>query len=46
MGVMKFDIVHHLMDRYERITQMDLKYNHNIFDEALDTTIIIGKYLK
>ena len=32
------------MERYRKITETDLKYNQNIFDKALETTMTINKY--
>ena len=32
------------MNRYGKVTEMDLKENHKRFDEALDNTIPIEKY--
>ena len=40
------DLVCHLMDIYEKITETDLKENHERFGEALDTTTTIGKYFE
>ena len=44
MGVNTIDLVHHLLDRYGKITETDLKENQKIFYEALDTTMPIEKY--
>ena len=44
MRVKMIDLLHHLMDRYGKITETYLKENHKILDEALDTTMPIGKY--
>ena len=46
MGFKTIDLVHQIMDRYGKITETDLKENHKRFDEALDTTIAIGKYFE
>ena len=46
MGVKTIDMVCHLMNRYGKVTEMDLKENHKRFDEALDNTIPIDKYFK
>ena len=46
MGVNKVDLFRYLMDRYGKITEIDLKENQNIFNEAFDTTITIEKYFE
>ena len=46
MGVNTVDIVHHIMDICGKITETDLKKNHNIFDESLYITIPIDKYVE
>ena len=46
MSVKKIDMVYHLMGRYGKITETDLKENHKRFDEALDNTIPIDKYFE
>ena len=40
------DLVHHIMYRYEKITETDLKENQNKFYEALDNTMPIDKYFE
>ena len=46
MAVKTIDLVHHLMDRYGEMIEKDLKENQNIFDEELDNTIPIDKYVE
>ena len=46
MGVKTIYLVQHLMGRYGRMTETDLKENLKRFDEALDTAIPIGKYFE
>ena len=48
-GFMRFNtvnLVHHIMYRYEKIIESDLKENQKRFDETLDTTIPIDKYFE
>ena len=42
MDINKIDMIHHLMERYRKITETDLKYNQNILDKALETTMTIN----
>ena len=44
MGVKMIDLAHHLMDRYVKSTETDLKENQKIFDEELDTNMPSDKY--
>ena len=44
MGVKTIYLVQHIIGRYGRIIETDLKENLKRFDETLDTTIPIGKY--
>ena len=46
MVVKKIDLVHHLMVRYEKITETKIKDNQKIFDEALGTSMPIDKYFE
>ena len=46
MGSKIIYLVHHLMERYGNITETELKENHKIFDEALETTILIDRYFE
>ena len=46
MAVKTIDLVHHLVDRYGEMIEKDLKENQKIFDEELDTTIPIDKYVE
>ena len=46
MGFKTIDIVHHKLDRYGRIVETNIKENQRIFDDALYTTMIIGKYFE
>ena len=43
MGVNNIDMFCHIMYRYEKITETDLKENYKRLDEALDTTMPIEK---
>ena len=45
MRVNSINTIHNIIGRYRKITKKDLRENHEIFDEALDTTIPIEKYL-
>ena len=46
MGVKTIYLVQHIIGRYGRIIETDLKENLKRFDETLDTTIPIGKYFE
>ena len=46
MGINTIDLFHHLMDRYGKTREKDLKESKNIFDEALVTTMPIETKLK
>ena len=46
MVVKEIDLVHHIIDRYGKITETDRKENQKIFDEALDTNMPIDKYIE
>ena len=46
MVVKTIHMLNHRIDRYGKIKETYLKDNQNRFDEALDTTISIGKYFK
>ena len=39
------DLVHHLIDRYGKIIEMDLKENQKRFNGAFYTTMPIDKYV-
>ena len=46
VGVKMIDLFHHLMDIYRKITETDLRENQKTFDEALNATMPVDKYLK
>ena len=46
MGFNTIYLFHHLMDRYGKITEKKLRENQKKFNEALDNTMLIGKYFE
>ena len=44
--VKSFDLIRHLMNKYGKFIETDLKENQKIFDEALDTMMPIWKYFE
>ena len=46
MGINTIDLVHHIMDIYGKVIEMELKDNQKKFDEQLDTNIPIEFFWK
>ena len=46
MVVKAIYLIHHIMDRYRKMTETDLEENRKVFDEILDTTMTIDKYFE
>ena len=44
MGINVIYLIHHLINRYGKTTETDLKEKQRRFEESLDTTVPIEKY--